>query len=45
MEVMGIRSLKLSLSILISPGKLPNQLKFIGRVVIRKPKKAIIKPI
>jgi len=44
-EVMGIRSLKLSLLILISPGKLPNQLKLIGKVVIIKPKKAIINPI
>jgi len=42
---MGISNLKFSLSILISPGKLPNQLKLISMVLIKKPIKAIIKPI
>ena len=45
MEVMGISNLKFSLSILISPGKLPNHLKLISIVLIIKPTNAITIPI
>ncbi len=44
-DVMGISSLKFSFSILISPGKFPNQLKLNSIVLIKNPKSAIIKPI